>query len=72
VSYICADCEHEQDSMTRACDDCGSIRVVLASIYGHKQGGEPRPPACPVPLTEEEIVELYPPAFVERLRGGQS
>ena len=26
--FICADCGHEQDSMTN-CEDCGSVRVVL-------------------------------------------
>jgi hypothetical protein len=30
--FICAECGHEQDSMDRTCDSCGSIRVVLASV----------------------------------------
>jgi formate dehydrogenase maturation protein FdhE len=26
--YACSVCAHEQDSMRRACDKCGSVRVV--------------------------------------------
>jgi len=30
--YVCADCGHHQDSMSRPCDKCSSLRVMLVSV----------------------------------------
>jgi hypothetical protein len=30
--FACSDCGHEQDSMTRPCDECGSVRVVTIAV----------------------------------------
>jgi hypothetical protein len=34
LPYACADCGHLQDSMSRVCDACGSVRVVLGTLGG--------------------------------------
>lgn len=31
-AYACSDCGHEQDSMLRPCDQCGSIKVVTIEV----------------------------------------
>lgn len=32
MNYICAECEHLQNAMSRPCDKCGSIRVVTVEV----------------------------------------
>lgn len=32
LEFVCASCGHEQDSMDRRCDACGSVRVILVSM----------------------------------------
>jgi predicted nucleic acid-binding Zn ribbon protein len=36
--YVCSKCGHEQDSMDRPCDACGSVRVVLVSVIAELFG----------------------------------
>jgi len=50
--YMCADCGHEQDSMGRQCDGCGSVRVVLASMATSFH----RPP--PSPTLQQRLSKL--------------
>jgi DNA-directed RNA polymerase subunit RPC12/RpoP len=38
--YICSVCGHEQDSMDRKCDECGTFRVVLKHIIVDTVGPE--------------------------------
>ena len=32
--YLCLECNNEQDSMERACDNCGSSRVHTYHVWG--------------------------------------
>ena len=32
--YLCLECSHEQDSMGRPCDNCGSSRVHSYHVWG--------------------------------------
>ena len=36
--YVCGDCGHEQSSMSKPCENCGSVKVVLISIIEQELG----------------------------------
>ena len=40
LGYVCNECGHEQNSMGRPCERCGSIRVVSAEVLRNLVGSD--------------------------------